>query len=145
MLRRHTERSRMSVRNITEMNIKNKKSRDRRFLSSATIPRPLLETQPLQKPKPNFCLEITKRPQSQHSEPIMFVSPASTSIVSGFKPKLKPKLLYDNPFILGNIIKKKLKVLAGGDIDQYLESLASESIKKRVTNKKPQLRFTAEV
>ena len=57
---------------------------------------------------------------------------------------MKPKLLYDNPFILGNIIKKKLKVLAGGDIDQYLEGLASETIKKRVS-KKPQVRFTAEV
>lgn len=75
---------------------------------------------------------------------MLFVSPGSTSIVSGFKPKMKPKLLYDNPFILGNIIKKKLKVLARGDIDQYLEGLASETIKKRVS-KKPQVRFTAEV
>jgi hypothetical protein len=48
---------------------------------------------------------------------------------------MKPKLLYDNPFVLGNIIRKKLKVLAGGDIDQYLETLATESIKKRKINK----------
>ena len=39
----------MSVRNITEMNIKNRKSRDRRFLSSAGLSKPLLNIQPPRK------------------------------------------------------------------------------------------------
>lgn len=56
LMRRHTLKSRMSVRNITEMNIKNKKSRDRRLMSSVGLIRPLLDIQPPQKQKPNFCL-----------------------------------------------------------------------------------------
>lgn len=44
----------------------------------------------------------------------------SSVIINGFRPTLKPKLLHDNPFVLGNIIRKKLKIIAGGDIDHYL-------------------------
>ena len=131
----------MSVRNITEMNIKNRKSRDQRF-HSTTLQKPLLDTQTAFRSKPNFCLEITKRPSSSYITPVLYKPSSESSIlVSGFKPKLKPKLLQDNPFILGNIIRKKLKVLAGGDIDKYLSSMATDAIKKRKVRPRMHLLF----
>jgi hypothetical protein len=56
LMKRNTLKSRMSVRNITEMNIKNKKSRDRRLMSSVGFIRPLLDIQAPKRQKANFCL-----------------------------------------------------------------------------------------
>lgn len=59
------------------------------------------------------------------------MSSSQKIIIDGLMPKLRPKMLQDNPFMLGNIIRKKLRVLAEGDIDKYLSSIAMDAIRKK--------------